>query len=163
MRLHTRNHTGSGCAYTLSRDGYDVTLFEARENLSGNARTFDWDVNGRIAKTCVSVTAWPAPLYKNYVALLQQIDVKTVPMPLSWFLYSKVPGSEGFLWAADPSAPEVRHTERHRHMQIHADAQTHRHAQTCAQTRHQYTPSIQTDRQRDRHTIYTPAVPRTLG
>merc|ERR1719223_2473905 len=35
---------GSGAAYTLSRSGYDVALFEARDHLSGNAHTFDWDV-----------------------------------------------------------------------------------------------------------------------
>ena len=81
---------GSGAAYTLSRSGYDVTLYEARETLCGNARQFEWDVNGKTATTCVSVTAWPAILYKNYVELLKQIDVKTTPMPLSWFLNSKV-------------------------------------------------------------------------
>ena len=97
---------GSGCTYTLSRSGYDVTLFEARETLCGNAKQWDWDVDGKNLTTCVSVTAWPAPLYKNYVQLLKQIDVKTTPMPLSWFLNSKVPGLEGFLWAADPAAPE---------------------------------------------------------
>jgi hypothetical protein len=30
-------------------------------------------------------------------------EVETTPMPLSWFLVSKVPGAEGFLWAADPA------------------------------------------------------------
>lgn len=34
-----------------------------------------------------------------------RIGVETVPMPLSWFLNSKVEGCEGTLWAADPSAP----------------------------------------------------------
>jgi len=97
---------GSGAAYTLSESGYEVTLYEARKTLCGNARQWDWDVNGKTATTCVSVTAWPAILYKNYVQLLKKIDVKTTPMPLSWFLYSKVPGLEGFLWAADPAAPE---------------------------------------------------------
>eukprot|EP00040_Diaphanoeca_grandis_P034197 m.210907 g.210907 ORF g.210907 m.210907 type:complete len:759 (-) comp33095_c0_seq1:211-2487(-) len=97
---------GSGAAYTLTKDGYEVTVYEARKTCCGNARSFEWDINGRTVTSCVSVTAWPAILYKNYVALLEQIDVKTTPMPLSWFLYSKVPGSEGYLWAADPAAPE---------------------------------------------------------
>lgn len=97
---------GSGATYTLTESGYDVTLFEARETLCGNARSWDWDVNGRTATSCVAVTAWPAILYKNYTALLKKLDVKTAPMPLSWFLYSKVPGLEGFLWVADPAAPE---------------------------------------------------------
>lgn len=96
---------GSGCAYTLARNGYDVTVYEARKNLSGNAHSFDWYVGKDVVKTCVSVTAWPPHLYKNYVALLKQIDVKTKTQTLSWFVNSKVPGHEGFLWAADPSAP----------------------------------------------------------
>lgn len=97
---------GCGCAYALARSGYDVTVYEGRKTLSGNARSFDWDVKGRTITSCVSVTAWPPNLYKNYVALLKQIDVKTTPIHLSWFLNSKVPGAEGFLWAADPSKPE---------------------------------------------------------
>ena len=56
----------------------------------GNAKQWEWDVNGKKLTSCVSVTAWPAPLYKNYVELLKQIDVKTTLMPLSWFLNSKV-------------------------------------------------------------------------
>ena len=97
---------GSGCAYSLSKAGFDVTLYEARKTLSGNARTFDWDVKGKQVKSCVSVTAWPPTLYKNYVALLKELDIKTKPIHLSWFLNSRVPGHEGHLWAADPSAPQ---------------------------------------------------------
>lgn len=97
---------GSGAAYALARSGYSVTIFEARKHLSGNAHTFDWQVGNKAMKTCVSVTAWPPHLYKNYVALLEQLNVKTCKQHLSWFLNSKVPGAEGFLWAADPSAPE---------------------------------------------------------
>lgn len=103
---------GSGAAYTLAQSGFEVTLFEGRENLSGNARTHDWDIDGRIVKSCVSVTAWPPLLYKNYTALLNQIGVDTVPMPLSWFLNSKVPGLEGHLWAAEPAATEGSLRER---------------------------------------------------
>ena len=97
---------GCGCAYALAKDGYEVTVFEARKTLSGNAHTFDWNVNGEIVKTCVSVTAWPANLYRNYVLLLKQLEVQTKPIFLSWFLNSKVEGHEGFLWAADASSPE---------------------------------------------------------
>lgn len=101
---------GSGCAYTLRESGFEVTLFEAREMLSGNARTFDWDgstfADGETVKSCVSVTAWPPPLYKNYVALLKKLEIPTAPIPLSWFVLSKVPGFEGSLWAADPEVSE---------------------------------------------------------
>ena len=59
-------------------------------------------------KSCVSVTAWPALLYKNYTALLKHLDIDTCPMPLSWFLNSKVPGYEGTLWGADPRCDPAR-------------------------------------------------------
>ena len=108
---------GCGAAWALARDGYEVVLYEGRGCLAGNARTFDWTgfapgtgcentgVDGTV-KSCVSVTAWPPVLYKNYTALLAEIGVETTAMPLSWFLNSKVKGAEGFLWAADPAAPE---------------------------------------------------------
>ena len=103
---------GCGAAWALAREGFDVTLFEARKQISGNARTFEWDfspyrpnpaVDGdEIVKSCVSVTAWPPLFYKNYTCLLDTLGVETVHQPLSWFLNSKVPGYEGTLWAADP-------------------------------------------------------------
>ena len=116
---------GSGCAWALTESGYEVELFEGagrrgrvargcaliraaagRKTLSGNAHTFDWDVNGKEVRTCVSVTAWPPLLYKNYTLLLDRLGIETTGMPLSWFINSKVPGSEGFLWAADATESE---------------------------------------------------------
>ena len=44
----------------------------------------------RKVHSCVSVTAWPPVLYKNYTCLLERFGIDTVPMPLSWFLNSKV-------------------------------------------------------------------------
>jgi len=111
---------GCGAAWMLARDGFEVTLFEARPSTSGNARTFDWvdDVwtktgtnntdRDKTVKSCVSVTAWPALLYKNYTALLKHLKIETCPMPLSWFLVSKVPGYEGTLWGADPRCDPAR-------------------------------------------------------
>jgi cytochrome b involved in lipid metabolism len=56
---------GCGAAWALRLSGYNVTLFEAREQISGNARTFDWDFGPyrskneeRTVKSCCSVTAW---------------------------------------------------------------------------------------------------------
>lgn len=101
---------GCGAAWTLKKSGFKVTLFEAREKISGNARTFEWDFSpyrevgeDPTVKSCVSVTAWPPVFYKNYTALLKYLDIETVHQPLSWFLNSKVPGAEGTLWAADPT------------------------------------------------------------
>ena len=95
---------GCGTAWSLARSGFRVTLFEARREISGNARTFDWDFgNGKTVKSCCSVTAWPPLFYKNYTCLLNELGIETVHQPLSWFLNSKVPGAIGTLWAADPT------------------------------------------------------------
>ncbi|KAH8058867.1 hypothetical protein JL721_9437 [Aureococcus anophagefferens] len=69
---------GCSAAWMLARDGFEVHLYEARPATSGNARTFDWvddtwtqscvSNTGKddTVKSCVSVTAWPPLLYKNY-------------------------------------------------------------------------------------------------
>jgi hypothetical protein len=102
---------GCGAAWALTRSGFKVTLFEAREQISGNARTFEWDFSPfrnkpgeeKVVKSCVSVTAWPPIFYKNYTCLLETLGIETVHQPLSWFINSKVPGYEGTLWEADPA------------------------------------------------------------
>ncbi|KAL9182567.1 hypothetical protein ACHAXT_013219 [Thalassiosira profunda] len=106
---------GCGAAWALRQGGFRVTLYEARHQVSGNARTFDWDFSPfrpnapkeeQIVKSCCSVTAWPPLFYKNYTCLLDRLGVETVHQPLSWFLNSKVPGAVGTLWAADPTPYE---------------------------------------------------------
>lgn len=110
---------GCGAAWALAEDGFRVTLYEAREKIGGNARTFEWDfspyrnragnepeMDRDRVESCVSVTAWPSLFYKNYTCLLERLGVETVHQPLSWFLNSKVPGYEGTLWAADPEVHE---------------------------------------------------------
>ncbi|KAL7478071.1 hypothetical protein ACHAW6_003857 [Cyclotella cf. meneghiniana] len=104
---------GCGTAWALRRSGFRVTLYEARAQVSGNARTFDWDFGPfrskdeeQMVKSCCSVTAWPPLFYKNYTCLLNELGVETVHQPLSWFLNSKVPGAVGTLWAADPTPYE---------------------------------------------------------
>lgn len=105
---------GCGAAWALRRSGFKVTLYEARAQISGNARTFDWDFSPyrskgegeQIVKSCCSVTAWPPLFYKNYTCLLKELQIETVHQPLSWFLNSKVPGAVGTLWAADPTPYE---------------------------------------------------------
>lgn len=102
---------GCGTAWSLRQSGFKVTLFEARQQISGNARTFDWDFSPfrsssddeQTVKSCCSVTAWPPLFYKNYTCLLNKLNIETVHQPLSWFLNSKVPGAVGTLWAADPT------------------------------------------------------------
>jgi len=106
---------GCGTAWALRRSGFRVTLYEAREKVSGNARTFEWDFGPfrprapkeeQVVQSCVSVVAWPPLFYKNYMCLLNTLNIETMDIPLSWFVNSKVPGAVGTLWAADPKPYE---------------------------------------------------------
>ncbi|KAJ9465449.1 hypothetical protein DIPPA_08706 [Diplonema papillatum] len=53
----------------------DVTLFESRDVLGGNAKTQSWPRTG--LRTGVSVLAWPEAYFKNYEALLKRLRVPT--------------------------------------------------------------------------------------
>ena len=143
---------GCGAAWALNRSGFDVTLYEAREQISGNARTFDWDFspfreeqgndcldnspNAKTIKSCVAVTAWPATYYKNYTALLAG-SAWDRAMPLSWFLNSKVKDCEGSFWGADPTVyqgPSARCSRRTSRSTTSASASQPR-PRTCSPVR----------------------------
>jgi NADPH-dependent 2,4-dienoyl-CoA reductase/sulfur reductase-like enzyme len=38
---------GCGAAWALQKAGHEVVLYEERENLGGNAKTFQWDLPGK--------------------------------------------------------------------------------------------------------------------
>jgi hypothetical protein len=69
---------GAGAAYTLRRSNIDVTLFEARGVVGGNAKTRRWPQGVR---TGLSVLAWPT-LFHNYTRLLAELRVPTVEVQL---------------------------------------------------------------------------------
>jgi len=61
---------GSGAAWALGEDGFDVEVFEAASWVGGNAKTVMWPDGQR---TGLSVLAWPAALLRNYTALLRRL------------------------------------------------------------------------------------------
>lgn len=73
-----------GCvaAWTL-RNTADVTLFEQRPVLGGNAKVVEWPLesdDGRIKTTCslgTGVLAWPAAYFRHYKALLATLGHET--------------------------------------------------------------------------------------
>ena len=83
---------GHGCAYTLSGSpGFEVHLFEDREDFGGNAKTFQWP-DGIL--TGLSVLAWPPAYFRNYRALLKRLNVPWVPVKLPFCI--KGPGGGYF-------------------------------------------------------------------
>jgi hypothetical protein len=71
---------GTGAAWALSQQQMEVTLFEPRPILGGNAKTAHWPASGRAApayRTGLSVLAWPRCYFHTYEALLRRLKIPT--------------------------------------------------------------------------------------
>jgi len=90
---------GSGAAWALNRDGFDVVLFEERDKLGGNAKTHTWDYPDKPI-TGLSVLAWPEKYFHNYNRLLQELGIETTEVQLPFFIQSE---KELFAHGMDPS------------------------------------------------------------
>lgn len=83
---------GTACAWSLasSNSVQRVVLFEQRDVLGGNAKTFEWHLQREVGKeqrnaptsvpvrTGLSVLAWPQAYFKNYTLLLEHLKLPTV-------------------------------------------------------------------------------------
>ncbi|CAF0922886.1 unnamed protein product [Didymodactylos carnosus] len=74
---------GCGAAYALHKAGFDVTIYETSEKLGGNAKTHKW--NDGIT-TGLSVLAWPATYFRNYIHLLHELDIQTTTVKLPFMI-----------------------------------------------------------------------------
>eukprot|EP01064_Diplonema_japonicum_P011510 TRINITY_DN18912_c0_g1_i1.p1 TRINITY_DN18912_c0_g1~~TRINITY_DN18912_c0_g1_i1.p1 ORF type:complete len:620 (+),score=108.38 TRINITY_DN18912_c0_g1_i1:38-1897(+) len=93
---------GCGAAYALKKAGHEVTIYESREKLGGNATTFTWSLgNNKYVNTGLAVLAWPVKYFKNYTTLLGELSIDTVDVELPFFIRSRVPGCEGDFAQAD--------------------------------------------------------------
>ena len=77
---------GVGAAWSLSRAGHEVDIFEANEQLGGNAKTHDWTIGGRTLTAGLAVLAWPEAYFKNYGRLLEELGLPTEPVRLRFFI-----------------------------------------------------------------------------
>eukprot|EP00005_Dracoamoeba_jomungandri_P007609 CAMPEP_0174273874 /NCGR_PEP_ID=MMETSP0439-20130205/56096_1 /TAXON_ID=0 /ORGANISM="Stereomyxa ramosa, Strain Chinc5" /LENGTH=734 /DNA_ID=CAMNT_0015365321 /DNA_START=174 /DNA_END=2375 /DNA_ORIENTATION=- len=91
---------GCGCAYSLQKSGFDVTLYEAREKLGGNAQTADFPVKGNKDVTHVtqdlSVLYWAPEYYRNYVQLLETFDARPQVIEVPYVLKTNVQGYDEY-------------------------------------------------------------------
>lgn len=77
---------GVGAAWSLSRAGYEVDIFEKGPALGGNAKTFSWRTDEGQADSPLLVVAWPQMYYHNYELLLHQLGVGIETLPISYFV-----------------------------------------------------------------------------
>jgi predicted NAD/FAD-binding protein len=103
----------SGCssAYALRRAGYDVTVYEARAKLGGNARTVQWSPKGPggvNVSSDVTVLFMCPEFYKNYHALMQDLGASFVEFYMPYVLHSTMSGkSKFFTTMAKPGYPPL--------------------------------------------------------
>lgn len=92
--------SGCSCAFSLAESGYEVTVYEARPVLGGNAQTASFVVGQKGEEKTVtqdlSVLYWAPEFYRNYTALLQHLGVKASTVELPYVIHSNVHGSSEF-------------------------------------------------------------------
>ena len=74
---------GCGAAWSCARAGAKVTLYEARKELGGNAKTFTWEDG---TTTGLSVLAWPAQYFHNYCRLLRELKIESTEVDLPFMV-----------------------------------------------------------------------------
>jgi predicted NAD/FAD-binding protein len=77
---------GAAAAWSLHRSGYRVALFEKRDELGGNARTFTWRVGDQEVESPLLVIAWPSQYYHNYHALLRELGIRKTRLPIAYYV-----------------------------------------------------------------------------
>jgi predicted NAD/FAD-binding protein len=85
---------GAACAWSLNRSGFDVTLFEKRPTLGGNAKKHTWVVptgggNSVNVDTGLSVLAWPDQFFHNYNCLVKTLGMEWHHHDLKFFVAEK--------------------------------------------------------------------------
>ncbi|WP_334187012.1 NAD(P)/FAD-dependent oxidoreductase [Noviherbaspirillum sp.] len=76
--------SGLSCAYRLSQDGYDVTLFEANDYFGGHTHTVDVCLEGVTYGVDTGFLVFNEKTYPNLVSLFAELDVKTVATDMSF-------------------------------------------------------------------------------
>ncbi|CAF4003810.1 unnamed protein product [Adineta steineri] len=80
---------GVSAGYALLRSGYkNITIYEARDTLGGNAKTHVWKHDHISITTGLSVLAWPT-IFRNYIHLLNELDLKTTTVELPFFIHNR--------------------------------------------------------------------------
>eukprot|EP00930_Biecheleria_cincta_P055267 TRINITY_DN41603_c0_g1_i1.p1 TRINITY_DN41603_c0_g1~~TRINITY_DN41603_c0_g1_i1.p1 ORF type:complete len:810 (-),score=84.18 TRINITY_DN41603_c0_g1_i1:35-2269(-) len=87
---------GCSCAYSLAQSGYDVTVYESREVLGGNAQTANYLVNGKTITQDLSVLYWAPEFYRNYTNLVEMLGISPAQVQLPYVICSNRNGHYDF-------------------------------------------------------------------
>ena len=99
--------SGCTCAYSLSKSGCNVVVYEARHRLGGNAQTATFPHPSRSSGTIrqdLSVLYWAPEFYRNYGALLDDLGVKPATVSLPYVLCVRENSGEK-LYYTPPGTP----------------------------------------------------------
>ena len=89
--------SGVACAYSLARVGYDVTIFEARSKLGGNAQVGTFTTrSGKHVTQDLSVLYWCRSYYRNYCTFLEQLGIKPARVHVPYVLRTNRFGREQY-------------------------------------------------------------------
>ncbi len=94
--------SGLSCAYRLSQDGYDVTLFEANEYFGGHTHTVDVSLEGVTCGVDTGFLVFNEKTYPQLVRLFKELDVKTAVTDMSFSVRMPVEsrfGGRSLEWA----------------------------------------------------------------
>lgn len=80
---------GAAAAWSLSRAGHRVDLFEARASLGGNARVHTWREGDRALTAGLAVLAWPPTYFRSYERLLAELAIETEPVRLRFLVHTR--------------------------------------------------------------------------
>ncbi len=85
---------GLGCAWLLTRQGRQVTLFEANDYLGGHTHTIDVTLDGATAPVDTGFLVYNDRTYPKLVALLDELGVASTPSTMTFSVRNDAAGVE---------------------------------------------------------------------
>jgi predicted NAD/FAD-binding protein len=86
--------SGLTSAYILSKNGHDVTLFEANDYLGGHTHTIPVEIEGTVYSVDTGFIVFNKRTYPNFCDLLAELNVKIQPSEMSFSYRSDLRGLE---------------------------------------------------------------------
>jgi predicted NAD/FAD-binding protein len=85
---------GLGCAWLLTRQGRQVTLFEANDYLGGHTHTIDVTLDGTTAPVDTGFLVYNDRTYPKLVALFDELEVASTPSTMTFSVRNDAAGIE---------------------------------------------------------------------
>jgi len=85
---------GLGCAWLLTRQGRQVTLFEANDYLGGHTHTVDVTLDGVTAPVDTGFLVYNDRTYPKLIALFDELGIASVPSAMTFSVRDDAAGIE---------------------------------------------------------------------